>query len=362
MQLVLILKQLLRHRIWLAIAAVASIGIAGYAVKRLAPSQVQWTANTQVFVDSSQSAIADSNIGLDSLGVRAGVYANMLTSSGVLKFVAQSSSIPADAIAVTGPVSTSGIRAGHSPTAAGPGGPYSLTLDVTDPQPIIRISADAPTRDHALALANGAAQGLTQYVNDLVTTQKIPYARQIDIRQLGQPTVNPAQSGVPTIFAVPIAAMVFCGLCVMILLGGRFVEAWRLSNDGQIGMLAPAAADAIVPAEVAAKVSDEEPRASRNDERGGPRRRTDRGSSTIPADSRRIVQLKPQLVDSRSDVQRDHRDEDPTFTLGPDETLGPDNSDTGRAALEAAVNGRGVDAEPRGLSRRPAEGHSSRTG
>ena len=225
MQLVLILKELLRHRRWLAIGPVFVAVVVGYAVHSLAPPTVQWTAQGQMFVDSSSSAISNSWEAFDGLGTRAPVYANMMTSSVVLQYVAKASGIPADEIAVTGPVDDTGLRSGHAPTA--PGGPYSLTLDVTIPQPIIRITAVAPTRQSALALANGAVQGLSQYVTHLATTENIPFARQIVIRDLGYPTALSEANGLTTMIIVPVAIAVFFVWCLLVLFGARFVETWK---------------------------------------------------------------------------------------------------------------------------------------
>jgi hypothetical protein len=104
---------------------------------------------------------------------------------------------------------------------------YTLQLNTDETQPLIRIVAQAPTSTAAIGLANGAATGLTSYVTELENSQGVSPTNRVFIRNLGEPTDAPSESGI----SPPLGIVIFFGLsimwCALVLLVSRFRQTWR---------------------------------------------------------------------------------------------------------------------------------------
>lgn len=230
MKLIPFLKDLARHKRWVALAPVfAALILVGIAKKL--PSKEQYTATKQVLVDSASSAVPDASKNLAQLVPRAGMFAQIMTNTDVMNLIGKAAGIPGDEIAASGPANTFGQSATHPATVASAGG-YALSL--TQPnaslQPIISITAQATTRAKAAALAQGGALGLTQYVNELAKTYNVSANHRVSIRDLGAPSVSNASSGIPKA-ALPIVFLLsVAGWCVLVVFAVRFIRAWRTSD------------------------------------------------------------------------------------------------------------------------------------
>jgi hypothetical protein len=206
-----------------------------------------WVSTAQVLTDAERSAIGNLNQGFDPLVPRATVYANIMTSPALVQLIGQAARIPADEISVAGPIGTNGQRPQHGATAEAPGGvKYSLQLDTDETQPIIRITAKAPTSRSALALANAAAAGLTSYVTQYEVAQAVPQRNRIDIRELGPAIESPSDTGIEPIYFVPIYLVLSIACCMLVLFVHRFRQSWRAAPDvldedkaGSVNGLAP---------------------------------------------------------------------------------------------------------------------------
>lgn len=238
MQFVSSLKEMSRRRLWVAAGVILALMLAVlvvFQVHSIFPPVLKsrvttvWVANTQVLVDAQSSAIANLNQGLDPLVPRAGVYANLMTSEALVNAIAQAAKIPASEISVAGPIGTNGQRPQHGATSLAPQTPpgYSLQLNTDETQPLIRITAQAPTSQTAAALANGAATGLTTYVTQLETAQQVPPKHRVDLRQLGQPAPSATASGIAPALFIPIYIVLLTLWCMLVLFASRFAEAWR---------------------------------------------------------------------------------------------------------------------------------------
>ena len=234
MKLIPILKELSRRKRWLALGPVfAALIVVGVAKK--IPSQVQWTATKEVLVDSTDSSVPDASKDMYELVYRAGIYAEIMTDPGVLDLIGKAAGVPGDEISATGPGNSVGQSAVHPATVASPGGYFlQLTLPNQTRQPIISIAAGGTTSQKAVALANGAAVGLSEYVNQLATSYHVGTSRRITVRDLGAPDVSSATSGIPKALLPAIFLIGIGGWCVLIIFAVRFRESWRTS-DGSIG-------------------------------------------------------------------------------------------------------------------------------
>jgi hypothetical protein len=239
MELVSTLKELWRRRVLVSIGVIVAFLLALLAVfqvRRVFPPVLKsrqttvWVANSQVLVDARRSAIGNLNQGLDPLVPRAGVYANLMTSPELVASIALASHLPASQISVTGPIGTNGQRPHHGASSTSPTAPrYSLQLDTDETQPLIRITAQAPTSHAAAALAIGAGTGLTSYVTRLENTQQVSDRHRVDLRQLGQPIPSAVASGLAPILLIPIYLVLLAAWCGLVLFVSRFIAAWRHS-------------------------------------------------------------------------------------------------------------------------------------
>jgi hypothetical protein len=233
MEFVLSLKALWQRRLYVVPGLVLALLLALLVVSP--GRQRVWVASAQVLTDAQISAIGNLNQGFDPLVPRATVYANLMTSPALVQLISQAAHIPADVIAVTGPLGTNGQRAQHGATAVAPGGrKYTLRLDTDVTQPIIRITAQAPTSRSALALANGAAAGLTTYVTQFELAQAIPQRHRVDVRELGPAIESPSDSGITPLLFFPLFIGLSVVWCMLVLFASRFAHTWRNAPDNEV--------------------------------------------------------------------------------------------------------------------------------
>ena len=82
-----------------------------------------------------------------------------------------------------------------------------------------------------MALANASAAALAQYVATLAKTGNTPPAQRVVIRQLGSASGGVVDGGISKSIAFLTFVVVFFLWCVLVLVGGRFVESWRATAD-----------------------------------------------------------------------------------------------------------------------------------
>jgi hypothetical protein len=107
--------------------------------------------------------------------------------------------------------------------------PYRLNFESQSNLPTITINSQAPTTSQAVALANGAAVGLKQYVTSLENSNKTPASSRVAIRQLGSANGGVVDGGIKKALAAIVFLAVFLLWCVLILAGSRFRKNWRAS-------------------------------------------------------------------------------------------------------------------------------------
>jgi hypothetical protein len=240
MEFALILRELSRRRAALGVGVVVALIAAIFSVYRLtstglAPRSLQYSsASTQVFVDTPSSVLGDLQPSFEPLQARATVYANFMASPTFLALAGEKSGIPGDQIYAAGPVDPSVPRVVEEPTAVqrnveitGESTPYRLNFNDDPNLPTIGIYAQAPNTRQAVALANASAAALAQYVATLAKTGNTPPSQRVVIRQLGSASGGVVDGGISKSIAFLTFVVVFFLWCVLVLVGGRFVESWR---------------------------------------------------------------------------------------------------------------------------------------
>jgi hypothetical protein len=244
MEFALVLRELARHRIALAVGVFVAVVAATLSVYhldglKLKPRQLQHSsASTTVFVDTPSSVLGNLNPSFDPLLARATVYANFMASQSALEAIGQQAGIPGDQLYAAGPVDPLVPRVVEEPTAVqrnleitGETAPYRLNFNNDPNLPTIGIYAQAPTTTQAIALANAAANSLSRYVRGLQVADNVPAQSRVVIRQLGLASGGVADSGISKALAVMVFVGVLLVWCLLILVGSRFRQNWRTSAE-----------------------------------------------------------------------------------------------------------------------------------
>lgn len=148
-------------------------------------------AESQLMVDSKDSPLADSQVLTDDIDLLAGDLAEVGSTPAILDPVAESVGVSPLKVAVTEQlIQNVALSQSDSQEAQvgnqiiSDGRYYSLLLRV-DPQSfVIQIFTQAPDGVQAIRMANATATAITQYVSNLVVTDRVPRRRQIIMRQV----------------------------------------------------------------------------------------------------------------------------------------------------------------------------------
>jgi hypothetical protein len=242
MEFALLLRELSKRRLLLAVGVLVAAIAAIFSVYRIEDSKLKArslqysSASTQVLVDSPSSVIGNLSQSFEPLSARAVVYANFMASPAVLTVIGQQAGIPGDQIYAAGPVDELEPRAVQEPTAlkrnveiTGETDPYRLNFDSATNVPTITIYAQAPTTAQAVALANGAVAGLKQYVASVETANRIPPHSRVVIRQLGPANGSVVDGGISVALMAIVFVATFLLWCILMLAGSRLRENWRAS-------------------------------------------------------------------------------------------------------------------------------------
>ncbi|MCL2769356.1 MAG: hypothetical protein FWD42_04515 [Solirubrobacterales bacterium] len=243
MEFALILRELARRRLLLALGVAVAAIAALFSVYRVEGSKLvarslQYSsASTEVLVDTPSSMLGNVSQSFEQVSARATIYANFMVSPGVLKVIGEQAGIPGEQIYAAGPIPPNEPRIVLEPTAlkrnvqiTGETDPYRLDFESQPNLPTIIINSQAPTTTQAVALANAAAAGLRSYVDGVERAEGIPPHRRVRIRQLGSAHGAVVNGGVSKGLATIVFIVVFVVWCLLILAVTRFRRNWRASG------------------------------------------------------------------------------------------------------------------------------------
>lgn len=214
MELAQALLQLWDRKIWVVVALSISV-LAGFGARQALKSTVYSAATTQMVVDAPRSALGDINSSLDPFTARAGVYALLMTSPQALDAIGRAAGIPSDQIAAEGPPSATVPQVGQSPSTSASN--FKLQFNQDPSLPTVDIYAQAPTSRQAVALANGAVNGFTRYLETLEVQGSVPVAQRVKIRQLGDAVGGVVAAGSNSKLAAVATLVIFLACCGLIL-------------------------------------------------------------------------------------------------------------------------------------------------
>jgi hypothetical protein len=238
MEAVTILRELWRRRILVALVALASIlaGLATVYTVSFPPqsrSSKVGVATGRILVDTPDSQVVDVQPkGQGTLGIRAGVLANLMTEGDVKAAIARRAGLRPGQLRAG--VEIDGVAPAAIANAAGDPKAHLLTTSPTinpdgTPLPVIDIQAQAPQPSDAAKLAKAAVSGLNDYLNTKAAGEDVPDARRLQVIGFGAPEVNEQTLGSPKVIAVAVTIVVFLLGCAAILVVSRLSRAWRVA-------------------------------------------------------------------------------------------------------------------------------------
>jgi hypothetical protein len=238
MEVITILRQLWARRfVVLALFLLScAIGISlSFHIGGLGSKQYKvGMAMTRILVDTPDSEVIDvSPYGIDDIGGRAQILANLMTSPAVTALIAHNAGITPDQLAaVTPPISGPAVPSQMSQAiskSTNPANAYSLTL-YTSALPIIQVESQAPTAAGAARLANAAFTGLHQYLTRVAATENVPEKRHLVVSTLGDAQSATVTTGTGKIMGVLVGFVVFIVLCVLLLVIEGLIRGWRIAS------------------------------------------------------------------------------------------------------------------------------------
>ncbi|MDX6609095.1 MAG: hypothetical protein QOF85_1020 [Solirubrobacterales bacterium] len=197
-------------------------------------------ASSQILIDSPKSTLVSgaSAETFASLSTRAKIYGQYLSSLEARDHIAKLVGISPETISTSGPFSPETGQFTYEQQPSGEranellkeGANNRLVFSAQEGVPILSVSAQAPTTDRAIALANASFHTLTDYVKNLEANDR-PVSHGVEVRELGAPQGGTlgASNG---IILMMLAFLVVTGLgCAAILIVPGFARRWRALDD-----------------------------------------------------------------------------------------------------------------------------------
>jgi hypothetical protein len=246
-----VLRELWLRRAWLALGVVVAL-IAGlstaYRIGVLPPKLTEralsiGAADTQILIDSPESALTDLGTDFKPFADRAQVYARFMTSRPVREAIAREVGLEDQDLIVSSPPSPNQTREQREPAATrrdndllGETNQYRLHFSTDPGLPTITIGAQAPRVEDAVRLADAAAIGFRKYVAAVQQRQDVPPERRVTVRQLGAAQGGVVAEDINRPLAILTFVAVFIAWCLLVLLASNVARSMRqLDEAGTAG-------------------------------------------------------------------------------------------------------------------------------
>jgi hypothetical protein len=237
--LIAILRMLWLRRGFVGLTMLISLSVGVVVAYRVTISPLelesrQYTvgiAAARVLIDTPQSKVVDlgaAGADYSALGGRAALLANLMASGPVKAAIARRVGVSPDTFDAIPPVQE-GAAASRPPPTPTPGDDASalvLTIETETDVPIISFRSQAPDAAGAARLADGAVQGLRDYLGSIAAAQKVPQARQLVVTQLGRAGAGTEMRGRSRIYALIAALLVFSLMCAVAVVLPGIARRW----------------------------------------------------------------------------------------------------------------------------------------
>jgi hypothetical protein len=193
-------------------------------------------ASTRVLVDSPRSEIIDlrtDTYAFTSLTTRADLLGNVMASAPVREYIARRANIDPLRIQASTPITANVPRNLSEPGSEKRASDilrstdqYRIDIQSNPTVPILNISAQAPNKDAAERLANGAVDGLRDYLAALAVRQGTDPKKQVRLEQLGRARGGVINHGIGLQIALLSFIFVFVLSCCAVLFLSRVRRGW----------------------------------------------------------------------------------------------------------------------------------------
>ena len=244
MQLGRHLRELWRMRLGVGLSfllasliAISSIDHVGLFPPKITSRQLEIAAaSTRVLIDSPRSEIIDlrtDTYAFTSLTTRAALLGNVMASAPVREYIARRAKIDPQRIQAAAPITANVPRNLSEPGSEKRSSDilrstdqYRLDIQANPTVPILNVSAQAPNKDAAERLANGAVDGLRDYLAALAVRQGTDPKKQVRLEQLGRARGGVINKGIGLQIAVLSFVFVFVLSCCAVLFLARVRRGW----------------------------------------------------------------------------------------------------------------------------------------
>lgn len=202
-------------------------------------------ASTRVLIDSPRSEIIDlraDTYAFTSLTTRAALLGNVMASAPVREYVAHRAKIDPQSIQAVAPITANVPRALTEPGSEKRASDilrstdqYRLDIQANPSVPILNISSQAPNKDAAERLANGAVDGLRDYLRALAIRQGTDPDKQVRLVQLGRARGGVINHGIGLQIALLSFVFVFVLSCCAVLFLSRVRRGWSEAASKEAG-------------------------------------------------------------------------------------------------------------------------------
>jgi hypothetical protein len=251
MEVVAMLRVLWRYRLLVVVAALlaALVGLSvayriGLPPKLESRQYHVGVGSVTALVDTPSSQIVDlgpdTGADITTLAARASLLANLMTSSPIKDEIASRAGVAPDELIAVSPAAAA-PGAGAAPSVSGASvsakNPKANILTAKIPNlesgeiPIIAVSTQAPDAAAAARLANESIAVLKAHLQTVAGIDKVPDARRVVVRQLGQARSATVSRGPAPLMAMAAAFFVFVFGCVTILGVFALVNGWRRAAE-----------------------------------------------------------------------------------------------------------------------------------
>jgi hypothetical protein len=242
MEPVTILRELWRRRALVALAALLSVlvGLAiAYTVALPPQSRTAEVgiASGRMLVDTPDSQVIDVQPrGSGTLGIRAGVVANLMTEGDVKAAIARRAELRPRQLRAG--VKEEGQLPDLLSDARGdPNAHLLITSPATNPDgtplPMVDIEAQAPSPEGAARLADAAVTGLNDFLDTKAAGEDVADAERLQVTGLGAPAIHRETRGPSRLVAAAVGILAFLLGCAAILVAGQLARAWRLAVNAE---------------------------------------------------------------------------------------------------------------------------------
>ncbi|MDA0166941.1 hypothetical protein OM076_42165 [Solirubrobacter ginsenosidimutans] len=193
-------------------------------------------AQTRVLVDSPKSSILDlavSTNDIRSTTNRALLISNVMASAPVREYIARRSGVPVELLQIASPVTPDFARPlaingpkPHTTDILRSPKQYRLSLASNPTVPMVDVYAEAPDATTAQHLANGAVDGMRDYLRDLGNSQHVPLEQRVNLEQLGRAKGGPINTGVNVKVGTLTFVLVLAASCAALLYLSRVRKGW----------------------------------------------------------------------------------------------------------------------------------------